>query len=121
MDMRGYGESQKPDGIENYTIDKLINDVRELIEYLGNFAVIIVIFVTVPFVGLVHVPYNIRVATVSLLLETRPDCFVHCPTLVASSKDLYIVDFVQVTTSACWWGTTGEVPCVGPSLRCIPT
>ena len=34
--MRGYGESDKPEGIENYTLDKLIGDICELIPALGK-------------------------------------------------------------------------------------
>ncbi len=37
VDMRGYGESDKPSGVVNYTIDKLVDDVRELIEALGMY------------------------------------------------------------------------------------
>ena len=28
VDMRGFGESEKPKGIRNYAIDKLTNDVK---------------------------------------------------------------------------------------------
>lgn len=34
--MRGYGESEKPPGVENYTLDLLIGDIRELIPALGT-------------------------------------------------------------------------------------
>ncbi len=34
-DLRGYGESDKPDGVGEYTADKLVNDVRCLIEAFG--------------------------------------------------------------------------------------
>ena len=37
MDMRGYGETDKPTGIFNYTMDKLVNDINELIPALGLF------------------------------------------------------------------------------------
>jgi pimeloyl-ACP methyl ester carboxylesterase len=33
-DNRGYGLSAKPEGVENYTIDKLVEDVKALIEHL---------------------------------------------------------------------------------------
>jgi pimeloyl-ACP methyl ester carboxylesterase len=33
-DNRGYGLSAKPEGVQNYTIDKLVEDVRALIEHL---------------------------------------------------------------------------------------
>ena len=35
VDMRGYGESDKPKGVVNYTTDKLAEDLKELIEALG--------------------------------------------------------------------------------------
>ena len=34
--MRGYGESSKPPGIENYTLEKLAGDVAQLIRALGE-------------------------------------------------------------------------------------
>ena len=37
MDMRGFGESEKPFGIENFTLDKLVDDVKELILETGMF------------------------------------------------------------------------------------
>jgi pimeloyl-ACP methyl ester carboxylesterase len=36
VDMRGYGESSKPDGVEEYGGDKLAADVRELVGALGS-------------------------------------------------------------------------------------
>ena len=36
IDMRGYGESDKPVGVSEYYIGKLILDVKETIEYFGN-------------------------------------------------------------------------------------
>jgi len=41
-DMRGYGQSDKPDGINNYTLDLLVNDVKQLIEGLGRSQCILV-------------------------------------------------------------------------------
>jgi pimeloyl-ACP methyl ester carboxylesterase len=35
-DMRGYNLSEKPQGIENYTLDKLTDDVKNLIEHFGR-------------------------------------------------------------------------------------
>ncbi|ELT96409.1 hypothetical protein CAPTEDRAFT_176175 [Capitella teleta] len=35
VDMRGYNESDKPHGVENYSIDKLSADIKELVLYLG--------------------------------------------------------------------------------------
>ena len=37
MDMRGYGESGKPEGPHNYRREKLAEDVRQLIQKLGKF------------------------------------------------------------------------------------
>lgn len=34
--MRGYGESDKPSGLHNYTIDNLVKDIRELVRHLGR-------------------------------------------------------------------------------------
>lgn len=34
-DLRGYGDSEKPPGVESYTMDKLVADVSGLIEALG--------------------------------------------------------------------------------------
>ena len=31
VDMRGYGDSDKPSGIHEYTIDKLLDDINQLI------------------------------------------------------------------------------------------
>lgn len=36
MDMRGYGESDKPHGIGSYSYDKLLKDIKDLIEFLGK-------------------------------------------------------------------------------------
>jgi len=35
FDMRGYGDSDKPSGIYQYTLDKLVEDVDQLITELG--------------------------------------------------------------------------------------
>ncbi|MBN3298576.1 EPHX4 hydrolase, partial [Amia calva] len=35
VDMRGYGESDVPTGAENYRLDSLITDVKDIVEYLG--------------------------------------------------------------------------------------
>ncbi|KAK0061850.1 epoxide hydrolase 1, partial [Biomphalaria pfeifferi] len=35
VDMRGYGDSDKPKGLENYKMNVLVQDVQELIEALG--------------------------------------------------------------------------------------
>jgi len=35
-EMRGYGESDAPVGVANYTLDKLVGDVADLIEALGH-------------------------------------------------------------------------------------
>ena len=36
VDMRGYGESEKPSGVSAYTTDVMIEDVRQLIQALGR-------------------------------------------------------------------------------------
>jgi len=36
LDLRGYGESSKPSAVSEYTMDKLVEDVRQVIEILGN-------------------------------------------------------------------------------------
>jgi len=36
VDMRGYGESDKPRAIKDYTMDKLVADIKELIPALGH-------------------------------------------------------------------------------------
>ena len=36
IDMRGYGESDKPRGVHNYTLDKLVDDIKDLILTLGR-------------------------------------------------------------------------------------
>uniref|UniRef100_A0A914CXI6 AB hydrolase-1 domain-containing protein n=1 Tax=Acrobeloides nanus TaxID=290746 RepID=A0A914CXI6_9BILA len=40
--MRGYGDSDKPNGIKNYSMQNLIKDVRETIEKLGQSSTILV-------------------------------------------------------------------------------
>lgn len=34
--MRGYGESEKPDGVQNYKMKYLLSDIKELVEALGR-------------------------------------------------------------------------------------
>jgi pimeloyl-ACP methyl ester carboxylesterase len=36
LDMRGYNLSSKPEGVENYQIEPLVEDLRALAEYLGH-------------------------------------------------------------------------------------
>lgn len=36
VDMRGYGDSEKPIGLDKYQIDQLIADVKNLITALGK-------------------------------------------------------------------------------------
>lgn len=36
MDMRGYGESEKPEGVDQYKLSVLIKDIQLLIEALGK-------------------------------------------------------------------------------------
>jgi len=35
IDMRGYGETEKPKGMENYTVDLLAEDIKEIVDALG--------------------------------------------------------------------------------------
>ncbi len=42
IDQRGYNKSDKPTGVENYTVDKLVGDVRAVIEHFGRDKAIIV-------------------------------------------------------------------------------
>lgn len=35
IDMRGYNESDKPDGVSAYSMDNLTSDVKELIPFFG--------------------------------------------------------------------------------------
>jgi pimeloyl-ACP methyl ester carboxylesterase len=37
IDMRGYGNSEKPPGVENYAMDLLVNDVKQVVEALGSY------------------------------------------------------------------------------------
>lgn len=36
VDMRGFGDSDKPVGASNYTMDILVNDLKGIIENLGT-------------------------------------------------------------------------------------
>lgn len=36
VDMRGYGDSDKPGGLEDYKMPCLVNDIKEIIEALGT-------------------------------------------------------------------------------------
>jgi pimeloyl-ACP methyl ester carboxylesterase len=38
IDMRGYGESEKPSGVENYSMHYLAEDVKQVVEALGLYA-----------------------------------------------------------------------------------
>ena len=42
IDQRGYNKSDKPAGVQNYAIDKLVGDVRAVIEHFGRDKAIIV-------------------------------------------------------------------------------
>lgn len=35
IDMRGYADSDKPKGVKNYTVEKLISDIRQIVPALG--------------------------------------------------------------------------------------
>ncbi len=36
VDLRGYGESDAPGAVNEYTLDKLVEDIRQLIPSLGK-------------------------------------------------------------------------------------
>lgn len=36
IDMRGYGDSEKPSGVKNYTIDLLVSDIKQVVDALGR-------------------------------------------------------------------------------------
>jgi epoxide hydrolase 4 len=42
LEMRGYGETDAPAGIQNYTLDKLVGDAADLIEALGHQRAIVI-------------------------------------------------------------------------------
>lgn len=42
VDMRGYNESDKPEGVENYTIDKLVADIEAVVKHFHQDKAIIV-------------------------------------------------------------------------------
>ena len=42
IDQRGYNKSDQPEGVENYTADKLVGDVRAVIKHLGRDKAIVV-------------------------------------------------------------------------------
>lgn len=42
IDQRGYNESSQPDGVENYTIDKLVGDVRAVVQHFKQDKAVIV-------------------------------------------------------------------------------
>lgn len=37
VDMRGYGDSEKPEGVHHYKIELLADDIKDLIRQLGNY------------------------------------------------------------------------------------
>jgi len=37
VDMRGYGDSDKPAALEDYKMPRLVNDIKEIIEALGTY------------------------------------------------------------------------------------
>jgi len=37
IDMRGYGDSEKPAGVEHYAMDHLVSDVKQVVEALGSY------------------------------------------------------------------------------------
>jgi len=37
IDMRGYGDSEKPSGVEHYAMDHLVSDVKQVVQALGSY------------------------------------------------------------------------------------
>jgi pimeloyl-ACP methyl ester carboxylesterase len=37
IDMRGYGDSEKPSGVKNYTMNYLVDDIKQVVEALGSY------------------------------------------------------------------------------------
>lgn len=35
--MRGYGDSEKPHGIKNYSMKYLVDDIKQVVEILGKY------------------------------------------------------------------------------------
>ena len=54
--MRGYGESTKPKDIRLYGVDKLVEDVKKIIEYLGLYfsSKTITLIASVIYIVIVH-------------------------------------------------------------------
>ncbi|XP_060073872.1 epoxide hydrolase 4-like [Ylistrum balloti] len=42
IDQRGYSESEKPNGYSNYSVDKLVSDIKQLIPALGHRSAVVV-------------------------------------------------------------------------------
>lgn len=40
--MRGYGDSDKPSGVDSYAMDLLVNDVKLIVEALGSYVQFII-------------------------------------------------------------------------------
>jgi pimeloyl-ACP methyl ester carboxylesterase len=38
IDMRGYGDSEKPSGVNNYSMQYLVDDIKHVVEALGLYA-----------------------------------------------------------------------------------
>jgi pimeloyl-ACP methyl ester carboxylesterase len=38
IDMRGYGDSEKPSGVKNYSMHYLVDDIKQVVEALGLYA-----------------------------------------------------------------------------------
>jgi pimeloyl-ACP methyl ester carboxylesterase len=46
VDMRGYGDSDKPAALEEYKMVHLVNDIKEIIEALGMYMFVVVVIQT---------------------------------------------------------------------------
>lgn len=69
VDMRGYGDSDKPSGICEYTLDKLVEDVNQLITELGLQPKIVISYRQCEVVS----NYNCAHVLTALLLVRTPD------------------------------------------------
>lgn len=67
VDMRGYGDSDKPGALEDYKMPHLVNDVKEIIEALGRYTD----------------PVRVRTKTLTNTKETSLQSVRHCALLIS--------------------------------------
>lgn len=76
IDMRGYGQSDKPSGVENYTISKLAEDVKNVVRCLGMHYLFELVNVNdanlLPFAQDINLAYWLHMIGVVLLHGTLP-------------------------------------------------